>query len=104
MRRPRPSVDLGYPTEPHGRIPAFNSIEEEAAFWDTHDVTDFLEETQPAVIRVGPALVERLTIRLDKADSELLAREAVAKGVGPSTLARIWLKERLSEVAKASTR
>ncbi len=26
-----------YPTEAHGAIPAFNNIEEEAEFWDTHD-------------------------------------------------------------------
>ena len=104
MKRPPPSVDLGYPTEPHGRIPAFQSIEEEAAFWDTHDVTDFLDESQPAEISVGQELAERLTIRLDKADRELLVKEARANGVGPSTLARMWLKERLREETKSSAR
>ncbi len=29
------SVDLGYPTEAQGDLPAFQSIEEEAALWDT---------------------------------------------------------------------
>src|SRR5579864_1200490 len=33
-----------YPTEAHGSIPAFNSYEEEANFWDTHSITDFTEE------------------------------------------------------------
>ena len=104
MKPSQPSVDLGYPTEPHGRIPAFQSIEEEAAFWDTHDVTDFLDESQPAEISVGQEFAERLTIRLDKGDRELLVKEARAKGVGPSTLARMWLKERLREVAESSAR
>ncbi len=44
MTHPQPSVDLGYPTPAHGRIPSFTSIEEEAAFWDTHSVTDFPDD------------------------------------------------------------
>ncbi len=48
MGRSQPTVDLGYPTEAHGRIPAFNLVEEEAAFSDSHDVTDVAEESWPA--------------------------------------------------------
>ena len=32
------------------RIPDFSSIEEEAAFWDTHDTTDFEEEFHPVTV------------------------------------------------------
>ena len=32
MQDQKPIVDLGYPTEAYGRIPAFFSVEEEAAF------------------------------------------------------------------------
>lgn len=103
MSQPKPTVDLGYPTEAHGRIPAFNNIEEEAAFWDTHDFTDFVEESTPVQITVGQELAARLTLRLDQADRQLLARRARAKGVGPSTLARMWLKERLRQEAEAET-
>jgi hypothetical protein len=35
-----------YPTKAHGSIPAFNSYEEEANFWDTHSITDFTGETE----------------------------------------------------------
>jgi hypothetical protein len=35
-----------YPTEAHGSIPAFNSYEEEANFWDTHSTADFTNETE----------------------------------------------------------
>jgi hypothetical protein len=93
----RPTVDLGYPTEAHGKIPAFNNIEEEAEFWDTHDITDFLDELRPAKLVVGGELAERVTVRLEQADREELARRAAVKGVGPSTLARMWLKERLQQ-------
>lgn len=100
----RPTVDLGYPITPHGRIPAFASVEEEAAFWDTHDVTDYLDESQPARVTVSQELAERLTVRLDRADREELVRRAAAKGLGPSTLARMWLKERLRQEAEADAR
>ena len=97
MSRPKPTVDLGYPTEAHGRIPAFAIVEEEAEFWDTHDFTDFREESTPVQMTVGRELEERLTLRLDQADRQALAKYAREKGVGPSTLARMWLKERLHE-------
>jgi len=92
---PRPTFDLGYPTEAHGRIPAFTNVEEEAEFWDAHDFTDFAEESTPVQVTVGQELAERLTLRLDQADREKLVKYAREKGIGPTTLARIWLKERL---------
>jgi hypothetical protein len=101
MSQPKPTVDLGYPTPAHGRIPSFNSIEEEAEFWDTHDFTDFADESTPVHITVGEQLAERLTLRLDQTDRRELAKRARAKGVGPSTLARMWLKERLRQEAEA---
>jgi CopG antitoxin of type II toxin-antitoxin system len=76
MIQPRPTIDLGYPTPARGRIPAFHSLEEEAAFWDTHDVTDFAEESTPVQVNVGQELAERLTLRLDQADRQKLAKHA----------------------------
>ena len=104
MSQPKPTVDLGYPTEVHGRIPAFNNIEEEAEFWDTHDFTDFADESVPVEITVGGELADRLTVRLDQADRRELDRRARTMGVGPSTLVRIWLKERLRQEAEAEAR
>jgi hypothetical protein len=90
LNRSNPTVDLGYPIEPYGRIPAFQNIEEEAEFWDTHNVADHLgTELQFTEVMVNPDLSDRLTIRLDQSDRKELARRAKLKGVGPSTLARI---------------
>lgn len=97
MSRSKPTIDLGYPTEARGRIPSFANVEEEAAFWDTHDFTDFLDESTPVRVAVDQALAERLTIRLDQEDRRALARRARKLGIGPSTLARMWLKERLGQ-------
>jgi hypothetical protein len=103
MKTPGPTIDLGYPTPARGRIPAFHSADEEAGFWDTHDITDFLDESMPAEFTVGQELAERLTLRLDYADRQALAKYARERGIGPSTLARMWLKERLRREQEAST-
>jgi hypothetical protein len=95
--------DLGYPTEAHGRIPSFANRDEEAAFWDTHDLTEFDGvELHPIEVTVGGDLAARLTIRLDQDDRTELARRARAIGVGPSTLIRMWVKERLNQGAAGS--
>ena len=70
----RPTIDLGYPTQAHGRIPAFNNVEEEAAFWDTHDVTDYLDESTPAEISVGREIAERHALRPEQAERTVLVQ------------------------------
>jgi YgiT-type zinc finger domain-containing protein len=37
-------------------IPTFKSIEEEAAFWDTHDIADYLDEMEVIGGEYRPAL------------------------------------------------
>lgn len=102
MSKPKPTVDLGYPTPAHGRIPSFQNLEEEAEFWDTHDTTDFPDEFKLVEATIGPELVEKLTLRLDRKDREALVRSARRKGIAPSTLARMWIKEHLRQEAEAS--
>ena len=87
---------------PTSRIPEFSNREEEAAFWDTHDFTEFLDETRPVKLRVGKNLSEGLTVRLDRQDREELERRANDLGIGPSTLVRMWIKERLRQSGTSS--
>jgi predicted DNA binding CopG/RHH family protein len=94
---PQSEVDLGYPTPAYGGIPSFRNVEEEAAFWDTHSILDFpvaIESIEfiPARDRKDTAI----SIRLDRSDRTRLKAEAAKMGIGPSTLARIWIKERLA--------
>lgn len=76
MSQLKPTVDLGYPTEAYGRIPAFDNIEEEAAFWDTHSVTEFVgAELQPVEVTIGPELADRQKKRLrQEAEAEAFSR------------------------------
>lgn len=77
------------------KIPDFRSREEEALYWDTHDFTEFLDEAQPIKLRIGKQLSEGLTVRLNRHDRQELERRASEQGIGPSTLVRMWIKERL---------
>jgi hypothetical protein len=82
-------------SEHPSRIPEFRSREEEAEFWDTHDVTGYLEELRPVRVSFAPNLSSGMTVRLNPADLEVLGRIAAERGIGPSTLERMWIKERL---------
>ncbi len=79
----------------HDRIPEFANREEEAAFWDAHDTTDFEGEFIPVQVRIASNLSHPLTIRLDPETLRELREHAHEKGIGPTTLARMWLLERL---------
>lgn len=77
------------------QVHPFKNLEEEANFWDTHDVVDDIDEG--TVVGFHKAnKTGMLTIRFDKKDLQTLREEAYKKGIGPTTLARLWLKERLS--------
>jgi hypothetical protein len=96
-KKTQPTVDLGYPTPAHGRIPEFKNIEEEAEFWDTHSVLDSPDEFEyVGFVPLKPKKDAPISIRLDHADRVRLKAEAEKMGIGPSTLARIWIKERLA--------
>lgn len=76
-------------------IPTFVSRAEEAKFWDTHDFADYWEEWKPVEVRFAKSLSENLNIRLDQTTLEELRKRAHSKGVGPTTLARMWILEHL---------
>jgi predicted DNA binding CopG/RHH family protein len=76
-------------------IPVFRSIEEEAHFWDTHSLADYWDEFKPVRVRFAKNLSKWLTIRLDPQTLQALREKAKEKGIGPTTLARMWILERL---------
>ena len=77
------------------KIPNFKNKEDEARFWDTHDITDFLEETRPVKVKFAKNLSEGITIRLDSNTLDCIREEAKEKGIGPTTLIRMWILEKL---------
>ena len=72
----------------------FKTLEKEVRFWDTHDVVDNI--TSKTVVGFHKTNKKGiLTIRFDEKDLQTLREAAYKKGVGPTTLARMWVKERL---------
>jgi len=81
------------------RIPKFESIAEEAKFWDTHSVTDYLDELTPVKVKVtlGQPKEESLTVRMQVGLKRQMATLAQEMGVNTSTLARMWLVEKMKQ-------
>lgn len=87
--------DQSSPTRPPRRIPEFASREAMAQFWDTHDISDYWDELRPVRVRVAKNLSQGITVRLDPETLAQLRTTARAKGIGPTTLARMWILEQL---------
>lgn len=77
------------------KIPQFKNREEEAKFWETHSISDYINEFKPIEARFAKNLSEGLHIRLDPDTLVKLRREAQEKGIGPTTLVRMWIREQL---------
>ena len=79
-------------------LPKFRSLEEEAEFWETHSPFDFEGWKEVRQFKVARPLRHVLGLRLDAKTIDRLAEIGGRMGIGPSTLARIWIMERLSQV------
>jgi hypothetical protein len=77
-------------------IPDFKNRQEMAKWFDEHDMTDY--DFKPVRSRFAKNLSVGLNIRLDPDSYTELRAVASKKGVGPTTLARMWIKEHLSTV------
>lgn len=87
------------------RIPKFKSIEEEAKFWDRHSFTDFEDELEDVkiVFDLDKPRDETLVVRVQKNVKDKLEKIARNKGLNISTLARMWLIERLQSMPTSKT-
>lgn len=97
MKKPQEHNKLEYPTEARGAIPAFNTIEEEAAFWDTHDTTEFEDEFIPVTVRFAKNLSEGFKVRFDPETADEIRMYAHKEGVGPTTFIRMLVIKALRQ-------
>ncbi|MCX6783543.1 MAG: CopG family antitoxin [candidate division WWE3 bacterium] len=79
------------------KIPKFNNLKDEAHFWDTHDITDYLSELTPAKLsfKTGVEKKEVVTIRVAESLKKELTRVADCYDISPSSLVRMWVVEKL---------
>lgn len=81
------------------KIPRFKSYEEEADFWDTHSPLDY-GTWKEVKLEVARPLEHILGVRLDAKTIDLLTKLGDEIGVGPSTLVRIWVMEKLKSFSR----
>ncbi len=86
-----------YPTEAHGSIPAFNSYEEEANFWDTHSTADFTNETEAVKVHATRGLSANVQVRFEPETDHELEAIARERGMKKATLIRTWVLDRLRQ-------
>lgn len=84
------------------KFPDFNkmSYKEEAEWWDKHEFTEFWDELEDVdiVFELDKPRTESLVLRIQKDIKEKLEKVARSKGLNVSTLARMWLMEKLSHL------
>jgi len=80
------------------KIPKFKSDQEAAQFWDTHSLIEFEDDLELVKEKVFVKPEKQvMTIRVDKKLANALKIIAGEKGINYSTLARMWLIERLKK-------
>ncbi len=76
------------------KLPGFQSVAEEAAFWDTHDVSDYLadleEDAETVFIRPEAGVIE-----IGRETWLEIARLARRRRTTPARLVQKWLKQSL---------
>ncbi|MBM3211840.1 hypothetical protein FJZ33_06465 [Candidatus Poribacteria bacterium] len=65
-------------------------------FWDSHDVTDYWDQTKPADFEVN-IVSEVRYYPLDKVLAEKVSEIAHSRGISPETLLNLWIQEKLQE-------
>lgn len=77
-------------------IKPFKTLEEEANFWDTHSVLDEINEGTLVGFHQANK-TSTLTVRFSPKDIQKLREKAFQRGIGPTTLARMWIREKLNK-------
>ena len=71
-------------------------------FWDTHDLGEFWEQTEPAAFEVD--IRSEVTYYAVETDLALKVRSlAEQRGVSAETLLNLWVQEKVIETAAANT-
>ncbi len=83
-------------------IPEFGSLEEEAAFWDTHSPVEILDQLEPVTLELSPKLQRELEGRLlslclKPHQINQLLQIARKEGVSCLTLVKRWIEAGMAQ-------
>lgn len=79
----------------------FDTFEEMAEFWDTHDVTDYAEYLTPVEVTISAHPKHEYVLTLSDSLDTLLRKVQKAEGVSLNTLVNLWVQEKLHQYADA---
>lgn len=88
------------------KIPHFKTREQEARFWDTHSIIDYLDELEPVdeIFTLAPSLAAKIreraktraiSLRLPQWEIDGAKKVARQKGIGYQVLINNWIAEGL---------
>lgn len=73
-----------------------SSYQEMGEFWDTHDTTDYEDQTYEVEFEVD-LQSEKTYLPLEKSLSTRMRALAKQRGVSPETLLNLWVQEKLQK-------
>ena len=76
------------------KMPSFKNRDEEAAWFEAH-MAEHWGEAKPVDVRFVKNLTTGLNVRFDPDSLSKIRTIAKDKGIGPSTLVRMWVIEHL---------
>jgi len=78
-------------------IPHFKNRQEMAEWYDTHDIADYQHEfkTVDVVFDLEDTQQDTIAVRVKRSVKDTLTQIAKKKGLSVSTLARMWIMEKL---------
>lgn len=83
----------------HDQIPDnFDSYEAAAEFWDSHDVSDYLDLTEE--VSDVQIQLKRKHFKIESDITAKISQKAREKGISTETLINLWLQEKLFESEK----
>ena len=88
--------------ESKSTISQASSYKEIGDFWDTHDLADYWDQTEPLDFEVDIES-EATYYALDKELSQMLSEVAEERGVSAETLLNLWVQEKLWKDASPET-
>lgn len=78
--------------------PGFKSYEEMGEFWDTHDLADYLEQTEPAEFEISTDARRRYLVSVDRNLLLRIQQIARKRGLTTESLVNLFLEQHLHEV------
>jgi len=88
--------------ESKSTISQASSYKEIGDFWDTHDLADYWDQTEPVDFEVD-IQSEVTYYALDRELAQMLSEVAEERGVSAETLLNLWVQEKLWKDASLET-